>query len=70
MSPGEKVILIAIGGLLLGSSMSKWRPPDVAPALAYAKRCGLGPNDAYKATAVAVWSTAPDRQPCPSKVPS
>jgi len=54
-----------MAGLLAGGSMCKWRPPDIAPALDYARRCGLGPGDAYKASAVALWSTHPQRQPCP-----
>jgi len=65
VSIAEKCILTAIAGLLAGSSMSKWRPPEIAPALAYAYRCQLSPADAYKASAVALWSLAPEKQPCP-----
>jgi len=67
MSPAEKCILIAIGGLMLGSSMASFKRPDIAPALAYAKRCGLKPHDAYKASAVALWSKNIGRHPCPSR---
>ena len=65
MTIPEKVLILAAGGLLLAGNMASWKPADVGPTIAYAKRCQLGPGDSYKAAAVAVWSKDVERHPCP-----
>jgi hypothetical protein len=65
MSPAEKCLLLGIGAVMSAGSMSRWQRPDIGPAISYARRCDLAPSEAYKASAVALWSTAPEKQPCP-----
>lgn len=70
MTIPERCLLIGAAGLLLAGSMARWKPADVGPAIAYARRCQIGPNESYKAAAVAVWVKDVERHPCPGKAPS
>ena len=66
MTVVEKALLLGMASLA-GASIFTWRRSDVAPALAYTRRCNLArSDDAYKASAVASWSEKPEKQPCPT----